>query len=150
VKDDLLNFQKYCSKPVALVVCMGDTLTHIDSTDKIEKLFRSAYQSLEPGGRFVLTFRDLTCELKGTDRFIPVRSDENRIFMCFLEYDTAEVIVHDIVYEREGTFWKLKKSSYRKARLGSQWVKDALEKGGLGIEYYQNYQGLVTIIAYKK
>jgi len=48
------------------------------------------------------TYRDLTKELEGLDRFIPVRSDD-KIMTCFLEYESAEsVAVHDLIYTRVG------------------------------------------------
>jgi len=40
-----------------------------------------------------LSFRDLTPDLTGLNRFIPVRSDPDRIMTCFLEYEPETVIV---------------------------------------------------------
>ncbi len=34
VQDDLINFQIYCEQSVELVVCMTDTLLHLDSKDQ--------------------------------------------------------------------------------------------------------------------
>jgi hypothetical protein len=83
---------------------------------------------------FVITYRDLTTELHGTDRFIPVCSDDNKIMTCFLEFESAEsVVVHDLVYIRHGTGWSLNKSSYRKLRLGIEWVREELIKAGFNI-----------------
>lgn len=48
---------------------MGDTLTHLDSFEKVKSLFADTFRCLEKGGKFVLTFRDLIPELKGTDRW---------------------------------------------------------------------------------
>src|SRR5690606_20914581 len=72
---------------VEVALCMGDTLTHLSSKDDVLRLFTEVHRLLAPGGRFVLGFRDLTAELRGTDRFIPVRSDSHRIMTCFLEYE---------------------------------------------------------------
>ncbi|KAL2914084.1 hypothetical protein HK105_206342 [Polyrhizophydium stewartii] len=71
------------------IVCMGDTLTHLGSLDEIDSLVASSFGALAPGGRLVLQFRDLTQPLFGTDRFIPVRSDERTVFTCFLEWEEA-------------------------------------------------------------
>ena len=80
---------------------------------------------------FVITYRDLTTELHGTDRFIPVRSDDNKIMTCFLEFESAEsVVVHDLVYTRQDKGWSLNKSSYRKLRLGIDWMRQELSKAG--------------------
>jgi len=84
INDDLLNFSKHCPDKIELVVCMGDTLPHLNTHQNIRHLLRRICNALEIGGRVILTFRDLTTELKGLDRFIPVRNDANIIFTCFL------------------------------------------------------------------
>ena len=38
VCDDLLNFAKYVERQAQLIVCMGDTLTHLDSLNSVESL----------------------------------------------------------------------------------------------------------------
>ena len=97
----------------------------------MQKLFTDVFQKLAPGGVFVLSYRDLTGELAGTDRFLPVQADDTRIMTCFLEYKTSDAVtVHDLVYVRGEGGWKLNKSSYEKLRLGSAWVADALRKAG--------------------
>ena len=84
-----------------VIVCMGDTLTHLQDKSEVSALFGGVFDRLRPGGIFVITYRDLTTELYGTDRFIPVRSDDNKIMTCFLEFENAEsVVVHDLVYIR--------------------------------------------------
>ena len=114
-----------------VIVCMGDTLTHLPDKSDVSALFRGVFDRLRSGGMFVITYRDLTTELYGTDRFIPVRSDDNKIMTCFLEFENQEsVVVHDMVYIRQGTGWSLNKSSYRKLRLGIDWVYQELAKPG--------------------
>jgi SAM-dependent methyltransferase len=118
----------------SIVVCMGDTLTHLPSKDSVQKLFTDVFQKLAPAGVFVLSYRDLTGELAGTDRFLPVQADDNRIMTCFLEYKTSDAVtVHDLVYVRGEDGWKLNKSSYEKLRLGSGWLADALRKAGFTV-----------------
>jgi SAM-dependent methyltransferase len=114
-----------------VIVCMGDTLTHLSDKGDVAALFRAAFNALRPGGMFIITYRDLTTELYGADRFIPVRSDEDKIMTCFLEFENAEsVLVHDLIYIRAGAGWFLTKSSYRKIRLGIDWVCEELGKAG--------------------
>src|ERR1700758_3212379 len=55
-----------------IAVCMGDTLTHLSSRAEVEGLFASVFARLAPQGAFMLTWRDLTHELTGTDRFLSV------------------------------------------------------------------------------
>ena len=64
INADLLKFTKHCLDPIELCVCMGDTLTHLTSLDNVANLVKTVHQSLSAGGLFILTFRDLTTELK--------------------------------------------------------------------------------------
>jgi SAM-dependent methyltransferase len=134
--DDILNLSQCVSREVAcVIVCMGDTITHLPTLDDVSKLFECVAAALAPGGIFVLTWRDLTPELHGVDRFIPVRSDDNTIFTCFLEYPTPEIVqVHDLVYTREGTGWTLNKSSYPKLRLTAEVLSEQLAASGLLVD----------------
>jgi SAM-dependent methyltransferase len=131
-KADLLDLPAIVPAGQAtVIVCMGDTLTHLPGKGEVTTLFRGAFDALHPGGMFIITYRDLTTELYGTDRFIPVRNDEDKIMTCFLEFENAEsVMVHDLVYIREGAGWSLNKSSYRKMRLGIDWICQELGKAG--------------------
>ena len=65
---DLLNGEN-----AHIITCMGDTLLHLPDRETVVDLFRRVGRSLAPGGRFVLTYRDLTQKLTGTDRFLQVR-----------------------------------------------------------------------------
>lgn len=133
---------------VELVVCMGDTLTHLGSLDAVEKLIGHVAGALREDGFFVTTFRDyVSAPLSGDQRFIPVRSDENRILTCFLEYQDDFVRVHDIVHERSGSVWNLAVSSYTKIRLDPRWIADQMREHGLEIVLDRAQRGLVTIAA---
>lgn len=136
---------------VEIAVCMGDTLTHLPARQDVSRLFDSVARALKPGGKFVVTYRDLASgELRGLDRFIPVRSDDRRVMTCFLEYETAErVVVHDLIHVRgEDGGWTLHKSSYRKLRLPADWVISELSASGLQIQG-RNEGRMVTIAAVK-
>ncbi|HMB44543.1 MAG TPA: hypothetical protein VKL21_01850, partial [Candidatus Methanoperedens sp.] len=126
INDDILNFTAHCIEKAKLCVCMGDTLTHLDSFEDVRNLFADVYRSLEPGGKFLLTFRDLIFELKDNERFIPVKSDSNTIFTCILEYETEHVRVNDMIYTKDHDMWKLDVSSYRKLRIPQEWVRKEL------------------------
>jgi SAM-dependent methyltransferase len=133
-----------------VIVCMGDTLTHLTDKGEVTALFRRAFDALRPGGMLIITYRDLTKELYGTDRFIPVRSDENKIMTCFLEFESAEsVLVHDLIYVREGARWSLDKSSYRKIRLGIDWMCEELGKAGFTAVSQDLSGRLVAVAAIK-
>ena len=151
IHDDIRNFTSYCPDPVELILCLGDTLPHLPSHEEIQHLFEQIYRVLENDGLFILTFRDLTAQQTGTDRFIPVRNDANRIFTCFLEYHPDHIQVHDLVYEREGDNWVFSKSAYRKVRLGLEWCREQLKMIGFYIKTAEtDTRGLATIVAQKR
>jgi SAM-dependent methyltransferase len=136
---------------VAAVVCMGDTLTHLPNKHDVTVLLTDASHCLARGGRLVLSYRDLTTPLTNTDRFIPLRSTEERIMTCFLEYlgeDT--VMVHDLVHTRSGDTWTLQVGSYPKLRISPAWLTDQCRTAGLRIQHNAiGPRGLHTITAIK-
>ncbi|MET9293376.1 class I SAM-dependent methyltransferase [Streptomyces sp. NPDC003077] len=123
---------------VTAVVCMGDTLLHLPGKADVRTLLSEIAQALRPGGRFIATYRDLTRELKGTDRFIPVRNTEDRLFTCFLDYqDEDTVMVHDLVHVRTGNSWDLQASSYPKLRLAPEYLEEQCRAAGLEVRSHR-------------
>lgn len=145
---DLVNFANHLDIAPTLIVCMGDTLTHLSSLESITQLFRDAASTLAPRGHLVPGFRDLaTHELKGPQRFIPVRSEPERIFTCFLDFHPDHVEVNDLLHVRTGDSWKFTSSSYRKLRLNAAQVSQLLIAAGLSIEHSSTDQGLIRLVA---
>ena len=147
--DDILNFSNYVRGPIELVVCMGDTLTHLKHLHDVAALLLQTYAALAPEGRLILSFRNLSQALVGLDRFIPVRSNDTTIFTCFLEYEKNSVKVHDIVYEKNKDQWALVKSVYRKLIISSEWIQNQLQQIGFNIEFYDDQEGLIFVVARK-
>jgi SAM-dependent methyltransferase len=149
IEDNLLEFRNHLLESVELIVCMGDTLTHLETRDDVRRLFKDAYQSLSDAGMLMLTFRDLRFELKGLERFIPVRSEPDLIFTCFLEYEAEHVKVHDVIYEKSDNAWQLKKGYYRKLRIPPDWARNRLHETGFNLEKFDIRDGMVIVIARK-
>jgi hypothetical protein len=149
VPDDLLTFPRHLQSKADAILCMGDTLTHLPEPSSVLALIGCVAESLHPGGKFIATFRDYTVELAGTARFIPVRSDADRILTCFLEYGTDHVAVHDQLHERDGSSWKFTVSVYRKLRLAPHFVSDALQATGLSVRLEPGPGGMSRVIATK-
>ena len=131
IEADLLRFREYVATKADLILCMGDTITHLQEFAHVERLFEEVAEALAPAGRFVITFRDYTNPPRGDGRFIPVRSDADRIHACFLEEAPLHVVVHDLVHDRRGASWSFRVSSYKKLRLAPDRVLQALERVGL-------------------
>lgn len=150
VTDDLVNFQQHLTAEPDLILCMGDTLTHLDSTASVEALIGIIAEALRDGGCFVTSFRDYTVALKNESRFIPVRSDDNRILTCFLEYSDATVKVSDILHEKREGVWDLSISSYHKLRLSPEWVMKVMEAQGLSVKRSTGLSGMVRLEGYRR
>jgi SAM-dependent methyltransferase len=149
VQADLRDFAAFSDNSFQLVVCMGDTLTHLPARSDVPPLFQQIRRVLKPGGKVVMSFRDLGQELKGTDRFIPVKSDPDRIMTCVLDYESETVVVTDLFYERTHSGWVFHKSSYRKTRLAPSWVAEQLRAAGLQVSFRDVIAGLQILAALK-
>ncbi len=150
VQDDILNFSNHVGEAAQVIVCMGDTLTHLESLDAVKTLLRDAARLLLKDGKLVLTFRDyVSVELRGEQRFIPVRADESKIFTCFLEYHEDFVEVFDLLHRKENGQWKLNVSSYPKLRLDRSWVENQLLENGLTVVRNELANGMIKIVANK-
>jgi len=146
-QDDLLSFRGHLQGKASAIFCMGDTLTHLPEHTHVDFLVQEACEALAPGGYFVLSFRDYSEVLREHDRFIPVRSDERRILLCFLEYQEDTVLVHDILHERSGDAWETRVSSYQKLRLSPDRVISSLESFGFEARQQAGLRGMVRIVA---
>jgi SAM-dependent methyltransferase len=150
INADLVDFRDFVKRQPAVIVCMGDTLTHLPSFAAVEKLLAAVALSLAPGGVFAATFRDYaTKALEGDRRFILVRADERRILTCFLEYGQDLVTVHDVLMERRDGEWQQRVSSYPKLRLAPEWLASKLVAHGLEIRRGATQSGMVRIIGVK-
>jgi hypothetical protein len=147
IRDDLRSFKRHLDGKAALILCMGDTLTHLPDQRSVQRLFDDVSESLGDSGTFIATFRDYSSPLIESKRFIPVRSDADRILTCFLEYDEDAVTVYDILHERDGATWRQRVSAYRKLRLSPAWVANALEVRGFKIRNEQGLGGMTRILA---
>ncbi|HYF03571.1 MAG TPA: class I SAM-dependent methyltransferase [Patescibacteria group bacterium] len=148
-KDDIRNIGKYAFLKPELIVCCGDTITHLDNLADVQKFLKDCAQALAPNGKLLLTFRDYTQELRGENRFIPVKSDDTRILTCILEHEEEFVNITDLLHERSETGWKQKVSSYRKVRLQPEMVVDFLQENGFKIELNEVVERMNVIIALK-
>jgi 2-polyprenyl-3-methyl-5-hydroxy-6-metoxy-1,4-benzoquinol methylase len=147
---DLSEFPSFVKVQPQVILCMGDTLTHLPTLSAAESLLGSVATSLPKGGVFATTFRDYaTRTLEGDQRFIPVRADTDRILTCFLEYGEHIVTVYDVLHERENDRWRQKISSYPKLRLAPEWVAAKLIDLGLSTRRDATASGMARIIGTK-
>lgn len=149
VEGDILDFPLWAGRGPELIVCMGDTLTHLPDAGSVRDLLRQCYAELVPGGKLILALRDYTQGKKGETVVIPVRRDAGRIFLCRLEYDEECVGVTDIVYSHQTGTWERSASSYEKIRITRAFLLRELEDAGFRTDEPMAGEGLITIIAEK-
>jgi len=149
LQGDLRELGEFPDESHQVVVCMGDTLIHLPARSDIPPLFREIKRILKPGGKVIISFRDLSAELEGLDRFVPVKSDPDRIMTCVLEYETETVLVTDLFYERTQSGWSFHKSSYRKIRIAPSAVAEELRGAGLTVTFRDIIAGFQIIAAVK-
>jgi SAM-dependent methyltransferase len=142
---DLTEFRSFISGSVDTVVCMGDTLTHLDRREDVTKLFENVADVLDASGRFVISYRDLSTELHGVDRFIPLRSTAEKIMTCFLEWDGDRVVVHDLIHIRQDKGWVLRKSAYPKLILPFSQLCEELSTFGFRLDFHACEQGIHSL-----
>ncbi len=148
VTGDLSELGRSVSGTYAVVVCMGDTLTHLASLAEVDALLAAACALLAPDGLFALTFRDYVAPVReSVDRFILVRADDRRILTCCLDYGTEHVAVTDIVHERTDAAWTLRASAYEKLRLSHGWVAERLRAYGAKVVRAESTAGRIAIVA---
>jgi 2-polyprenyl-3-methyl-5-hydroxy-6-metoxy-1,4-benzoquinol methylase len=150
IYDDIVNIKTIVKdQPVDLITCCGDTISHIETFRLLDNLFQDCYDSLKHEGRFVISFRDYSFELTDTQRFIPVKSDDNKILTCILDYFKDRVRVTDLLYEKEDNRWVQKVSSYHKLRVTSNSIIKKTQEIGFSLVNNTNVNGMIHLILQK-
>ncbi len=148
-EDDIRHVTKYADPKPELIVCWGDTLTHLGSLAEIRQLIIDCSELLTEGGKLILSFRDYSAALLGDLRFIPVKSDDTKILTCCLDYETDKVRVTDLLQVRTENGWQQKASSYYKVRLSPDEIVETIAGCGLDITFNEVVNRMTTLIATK-
>jgi SAM-dependent methyltransferase len=149
IQSDILNFSSWSGRHPALIICMGDTLTHLPAPADVEDLIRQCYSELNPGGRLVLSLRDYSREPEGGVAVIPVMRSEDRIFLCRLEYHADTITVQDILYSSGQGFWERTAGNYTKIRVAPEILTRMLNRTGFRNEYSAVNNGMIEVFAQK-
>jgi len=148
-QDDLLKFIDEYDQQVDVITCMGDTITHLPDVNSIQLLTKLSFDKLIEGGKLILSFRELTRELVNEERFIPVRSDPDKIHTCFLEYFHDHVKVYDILHSLENGKWIQRISWYPKLRINIELVESILTINSFRIIHKEMLNRMTYLIAEK-
>lgn len=149
INADIMVYTKYGDRKFDLILCLGDTLTHLENIEEVAEFLKNCRDLLSEDGRLILGFRDLSAEKSGADRFIPVRSDDKKILTCFLEYKKNHVMVHDIFHEKTEKGWSLKVSCYPKLLLPRVKMQKLIKAAGLYIHNKTEESGMLHFVCKK-
>lgn len=149
INNDIKKVEHFANNP-ELIVCCGDTLSHLNNKTEIKTFIADIAKALDLNGKLILSFRDYSNKLTETERFIPVKSDSNKILTCILDYEDEFVNVTDLLHEKTNGVWKQKVSTYKKVRLLTNEIVDDIEATGIKIVFNQPVNRLTTIIASKE
>lgn len=145
--DDIINFRNHIHQKVDLIICCGDTLTHLPDRQAIHSLIQNSVSSLKNCGYLYLSFRDYSIELLENQRFIPVKYESDKLLTCFLEYSNDYVSVTDLIHYKTDDIWNLKTSTYKKVRISAVDIVYFIEKSGLKLVNMSKRKGMVHLIA---
>lgn len=135
VHGDLLDERLYRRRaPFALILCVGDTLTHLKTRADADRLIEQSANLLAPGGRLVLQFREQATDLPPESCTFTTRSERDRVMECVLHFQPDRVWVTDVCHEWTGQTWRSIRSTYPKLRLSADAILEQARLAGLGLE----------------
>jgi SAM-dependent methyltransferase len=146
VAGDIRDVARLVPADIELAVCMGDTLAHLEREVDLDRVFQGVAGRLVAAGRLVLSFRDLSVELRDLHRVIPLGAWDDLVMTCFLEYEPSTVKVHDLIWVRQPDGWRFRKGVYRKLRLAPARVTARLIAAGFTVERHEAPGGMVALV----
>jgi len=146
VSEDVRQIRDIVACPADLVLCMGDTISLLDSYLDMTELLKDIRQCLSGKGHFILSFRDQTRALEGVDRILPIKNERDKVFTCLLEYEKNKIGVTDFLYQFADGKWSLQKSSYKKIRIFSEKLEAIISEVGFKIVRKDENNGFVTLV----
>jgi SAM-dependent methyltransferase len=126
---ELARFGKH--GPFDMILCVGDTLTHLATHADVNELIRASARLLAPKGMLLFEYREQPTTMDANDSVFTVRSDRDRIMQCVLHFEPDRVWVTDVVHEWKGTAWQTLKSTYPKLRLATDDLVSCSVTAGL-------------------
>jgi SAM-dependent methyltransferase len=142
VQSELSDSRQYAAHgPFSVVLCIGDTLTHLGSRLAVDELLASAARLLTPGGVLLLEFREQPRDLAGEAAVLTLRAERDRIMQCVLHFEPERVWVTDVVHEWMGSRWETIKSTYPKLRLRAADILACAAAAGLTVKGDSTHAG---------
>lgn len=148
-QQDLRGYLDGCGSATwDVILCLGDTLPHLESTLAVRRLLAGVARHSKPGARFAVSYRDSSAfAAEGVARFIPVACDEKRVMHCLLEpIDATYLRVTDIVTEITPEGPRTRLGDYRKLRLARATLVGWASEAGLRLASERVEHGLTSLV----
>ncbi|TGJ99589.1 class I SAM-dependent methyltransferase [Leptospira semungkisensis] len=114
---DIRSTELYKGEAPEILLCMGDTITHLESEKEWEALVELWSSFLKPGSLLFLGYRDLSYGTPGEKTGFVVRAEESQIFSCILSFGKEKTEVTDVFHYKNENHWDMAMSSYNKLVL---------------------------------
>jgi SAM-dependent methyltransferase len=132
---DLLDERAYSRySPFALILCVGDTLSHLATHQDVNRLIEQCANLMNTGGKLVLQFREPPADMSPQNSVFTTRSERDRIMECVLHFWPDRVWVTDVVHEWSNGTWRSMRSTYPKLRLTVDEIIESARVAGLGVQ----------------
>ncbi len=130
IKSDIFTFIESTELSPDLIVCMGDTLSHLESVEHVKKFLGRCTDKLLPNGILSLSFRDYSKDITDENRFVFTGGDRDSFFECFIEKDGDKLKTYDIshIWNCEKQNWETEISKYFKCVLFPGMIDDFLQE----------------------
>ena len=146
-KSDISHFD--VGRGFDAAVCLGDTVSHLQSWDAVDGMFDSLSSALAPGAGFVLATRDHSRVYHGDERFLLIRADEQRSLTCFIEDAGEHIRITDLLHTREDGKTTMVANSYLKLRVSPKRLITHMTRAGLSLVSHEQWKGVHVIFARK-
>ena len=143
----LLQASEGLPSPFDAVLCLGNSLPHVDSDGELEASLRGMIDVLRPGG--LLLLHNLNYDRRWTERprFLKLDSgvvDGREVLIWRLaDYEAARIIFHTALFLRDdGGRWQVQVNSTPQKPLFNAPLQDLLRRLGLSdVVAYGNLRG---------
>ncbi|PJZ47833.1 class I SAM-dependent methyltransferase [Leptospira saintgironsiae] len=143
---DIRSRDLYQGVSPEILLCMGDTITHLESEKDWETTVSLWSSFLSPGSKLILGYRDLSYGKPGDKSIFVVRSEESRIFTCQLQFLENKVDITDIYHEKTDKGWTVTSSSYNKLILPIDDLIKTVSQNNFGLERKDEKNGMKFVL----
>lgn len=143
-KFDMDKIDEIDSDDFKLIYCIGNTLVHLGSKEKIEKFFKNSYEKLDEDGNLIVQIVNYDRVLKNRISELPFidRAKDGISFKRTYEFEDGMVnFIGDLKVREKDEIKEYKNSTKLLPLLESEIDKYAKNAGFQDVEYYGSFSG---------